>query len=213
MVRSWLRALCAAALAGHAAVSARAQNAANPVALDNEYVRVSRDTAPCAQASTGRCEDRVIVAMGDLELVAGDATRPMKRGHVAIFKAGESYQPPTGGPYYEVAIKPGYPPVKGPPELIPAPKNLLVFDGPRFFIYEERLAPGDTRERHSHSQRVEIRLHQGPVLHQWVWRDGGVAESEPGMVSWREPIIHVVKNVGDIPLRNFILEFIPDRRE
>ncbi len=32
-----------------------------------DYVLVSRNTAPCAVAAPGRCEDRVILAMGDLD--------------------------------------------------------------------------------------------------------------------------------------------------
>jgi quercetin dioxygenase-like cupin family protein len=214
MMMSDPRRVLAVVLVGHALASgALAQGTANPlVVLDNDYVRVTKDAAPCATAVAGRCEDRVLVAMGAIELKAGDAPRAMKRGDVAIFKAGESYQAPAGA-YYEVAIKPGHPPVKAPPELISAPKNLLVFEGAKFFIYEERLDPGDTRARHSHSQRVEIRLNQGPMLQQQVWRDGQVSYMEPGIVNWREPVIHEVTNVGDLPLRNFILEFIPERRE
>ena len=181
-----------------------------PIALENDYVLVSRNTAPCAAAAAGRCEDRVVLAMGDVVLRSGGADRSMKRGEVAIFKAGESYQPPSGA-YFEVAVKPNHPPVKSPPEMIPPPKNMLVFEGAKFFIYEEKLEPGDTRPRHSHSQRVEIRLNNGPMLHQWVYRDGNVTESEPAIVNWREPIIHMVKNIGDLPLRNFILEFQPAR--
>ena len=37
------------------------------------------------------------------------------------------------------------------------------------------------------------------------------SETEPSIVNWREPIVHMVKNIGDMPLRNFILEFIPPR--
>jgi hypothetical protein len=181
-----------------------------PIALENDYVLVSRNTAPCAGAAVGRCEDRVVLAMGDVVLRSGGANRSMKRGEVAIFKAGESYEPPSGA-YFEVAVKPNHPPVKSPSELIAPPKNMLVFEGAKFFIYEEKLEPGDTRPRHSHSQRVEIRLNNGPMLHQWVYRDGNVAESEPAIVNWREPIIHMVKNIGDLPLRNFILEFQPAR--
>jgi len=203
------------ALAAAQAVAggALAQGAANTVALENEYVRVSRDAAPCATAAAGTCEDRVILAMSDIALKAGAEARQMKRGQIAVFKAGESYEAPAGGSYYEVAVKPNHPPVKSPPELIPPPKNVIVFEGARFFIYEERLEVGDTRPRHSHSQRVEIRLNNGPMLHQWVYRDGGVAESEPAIVNWREPIIHMVKNIGDMPLRNFILEFVPQRSD
>jgi hypothetical protein len=178
------------------------------IALDNEYVRVTRDVAPCAAAAAGTCEDRVVLAMGDVELKSGGSVRKLKRGEVAIFKAGESYEPPTGH-FFEVAIKPNHPPVKGPPETISPPKNLMVFEGARFFIYEEKLEPGDTRPRHSHAQRVEIRLNTGPILQQWIYRTDGASETEPSIVNWREPIVHMVKNIGDLPLRNFILEFIP----
>jgi hypothetical protein len=193
--------------------AAWAQIPANPTVLENDYVRVSRDSAPCASAATPGCGDRVIVSMGELELVAGEQRRRMKRGDIAIFKPGESFTPPSGA-YFEVAIKPNHPPVKSPPELIPPPKNLLVFEGTKFFIYEEKLDPGDTRQRHSHSQRIEIRINQGPRLEQQIWRDGNIIQQEPpSIVNWREPVIHIVKNVGDMPLRNFILEFLPERRE
>lgn len=160
-------------------------HAAGPVALDNPYVRVSRDAAPCASATAPGCEDRVIVAMSDIELGFGATRRKMTRGEVAVFKAGESYQPPAGGSYFEVAIKPNHPPVKSPPEMIPPEKNVMVYEGDRFFIYEERLDPGDTRPRHSHSQRVEIRINQGPLLQQW--RDGAERTSRCEFPRARDP--------------------------
>ena len=193
-----------------ACAPAFAQTVTGPIALENDYVLVNRNTAPCAMAMTGRCEDRVILAMSDLVLKSSAGERAMKRGQVAVFKAGESYDAPSGT-YFEIAVKPDHPPVKSPPELIPPPQNTMVFEGKKFFIYEEQLDPGSTRPRHSHSQRVEIRLNSGPMLHQWVYRDGSVAESEPSVVNWREPITHMVKNIGDLPLRNFILEFLPAR--
>jgi len=205
-----MRARLAVLLSVSIAAPALAQAVPAPTALENDYVLVSRNTAPCAAAVAGRCEDRVILAMGDIELRSAGNSRAMKRGQVAVFKAGESYEPPAGA-YFEVAIKPNHPPVKSPPELIPPPKNMMVFEGAKFFIYEEKLEPGDTRPRHSHSQRVEIRLNNGPMLHQWVYRDGNVTESEPAIVNWREPMIHMVKNIGDLALRNFILEFQPAR--
>ena len=177
--------------------------------LENDYVRVSRDAAPCAQGSTPGCAERVIVAMGEIRLRFGKVQRTMRRGEVAVFKAGESYSPPASGSFYEVAIKPNHPPVKSPAEIIPPAKNTIAHEGELFFVYEERLAPGDTRERHSHSQRVEIRINQGPLLRQII--DGKDAPQEPpGVVNFREPIIHSVTNVGDMPLWNFILEFRPE---
>jgi len=179
----------------------------NPVAFENDYVLVSRDRAPYAQAATPGSGDRVVVAMGDLALKSGSGTKPMSRGQFAVFAAGESYELPAGTAFFEVAIKPNHPPVKTPPEMIPPAKNLMVYEGPRFFIYEEKLEPGDIRPRHSHCQRVEIRLNNGPMLDQWF--DPPRAPLQPTIVNWREPVVHTVRNVGDMPLRNLIIEFKP----
>ncbi len=129
-------------------------------ALENDYVRVTRDGAPCAAANTYGCGDRVIVALGEIDLQSGKSHRKMSRGDIAVFKAGESYKPPNGGWYFEVNIKPNHPPVQSPPEIIPPEKNAIRYDGKRFFVFEERLAVGDTRARHSHSQRVVMQLNR-----------------------------------------------------
>ena len=181
--------------------NARAQSS---VALENDYVRVMRDTAACGAAGAN-CQDRVIVAMGNLEL----GGRKMKRGEVAVFGAGQSYAAPTGGPFYEIAIKPSHPPVKSPAEIIPPDKNSMVYEGEKFFVYEERLAIGDTRPRHSHSQRVEVRVNQGPVV--WQKVEGRDQPIEPPMVNWRDAMIHTTQNTGDMPLFNVIVEFRPEK--
>lgn len=177
------------------------------VALDNEFVRVSRDQASFAAAENG---DRVIVAMAPLSFMAGDALQTLERGEFFVFGPGDFYQLPAGASFFEVAIKPDHPPVTPPAEIIPPAKNLLLYDGPRFFIYEEKLAVGDTRPRHSHCQRVEIRLNNGPMLDQWF--DPPRPPMQPTIVNWREPVIHTVRNVGDTPLRNLIIEFKPAPR-
>jgi len=180
---------------------------ANQIALDNDYVRVTRDVAPCAAAAEPECGDRVIVALGDIEL----ANKRMARGDTAVFKVGETYEPPTGGPYFELTIKPSHPPVRSPAEIIPPEKNAMRFECDRFFIFEEKLAPGDTRARHSHSQRVVIQLNR-TKLEQWP--DGKpsiIVETVPDRPSFSPPVIHVVKNIGDVPLRGVIIEFMPER--
>jgi hypothetical protein len=208
-----MRALCrpfAVALACLASNQVHAQPGAQPAtALENDYVRVSRNIATCAIASDGTCEDRVILAMGDLMLTSEGKKRPMKRAEIAVFGPWQSYEIAVGSPFFEIAIKPKHPPIRAPAERIAAPANLAVHQGKTFFIYEEILPVGQTRPRHSHAQRVEIRLNHGPMLRQQVWRDGKMVETEPVIVNWREPVIHVVHNIGDMPLRNFILEFIP----
>jgi len=67
-------------------------------ALENDYVLVSRDDAPCARARhrdarsarSWRWRNRAAVRQ---------VLRAMRRGEVAVFKAGESYRPPTGGAF------------------------------------------------------------------------------------------------------------------
>jgi hypothetical protein len=203
--------LAAMALAGISASDAHAQPGAKPaIVLENDYVVVSRNMAPCATTTPDKCEDRVILAMGELTLVTGAKKRVMKHAEIAVFGAGQSYEVAVGSPFFEIAIKPKHPPIRAPAERIAAPANLAVHQGKTFFIYEEILPIGQTRPRHSHAQRVEIRLNNGPMLRQQVWREGKMVEVEPVIVNWREPVIHAVHNIGDAPLRNFILEFIPE---
>jgi hypothetical protein len=204
------RAVCAAGALAMGTASAWAQATPNdppsPVALDNEYVHVARDSAPCADAGTVGCEDRVIVAYGPIDVSSGQKHRKLAKGQVAVFQKGDSYRV-SGAHYFEVAIKPDHPPVKSPAEMIAPSKNRPVYDGPRFVIYEERLAPGDTRPRHSHSQRVEIRLNVGPLLDQWL--DPPAKPILPSIVNFRQAGVHITKNAGDMPLRNLIVEFKP----
>ena len=181
--------------------------AANLVALDNEYVVVTRDAAPFAAAHAGFAE-RVIVALGDIELVASGARRALTRGDIAVFDADQEYQPPSGA-FYEVAIKTNHPPVQSPAEIIAPEKNAMRYEGAHFFVFEERLAPGETRPRHSHSQRVVMQLNRTRLQQ---WPDNGAAievETVPERVSFNPPVIHVVKNIGELPLRGIIIEFKP----
>ena len=179
-------------------------------AIDNEYVRITRDGAPCASGDAPGCADRVIVALGDIEVQSGPALRKLSRGAVAVFRSDESYVV-AGGAYLEVAIKPDHPASDSPGETIAPEKNALLFDGEDFFVFEERLAPGDTRARHSHSQRVVIQLNRAKLRQ---WPDGKPAievESVPDRPGFSPPVVHVVKNIGEIPLRGVIIEFKPGR--
>jgi hypothetical protein len=183
---------------------------ASALAIDNAWVRVSRDAAPCAVATAPGCGYRVLVALAELDLRAGDAARRLVRGDVAVFGPGQDYTAPSGS-YFEVAIKPGHPPALGPAEIIAAEKNAPLYDGEDFFVFEERLAPGDTRARHSHSQRVVIQLNKTRLQQ---WPDGApelFVETVPERPSFSAPVIHVVKNVGEVPLRGIVIEFKPGR--
>jgi hypothetical protein len=178
--------------------------------LDNDYVRVTRDHSVCAAAGTARCGRRVIVALEEIDLESAGAKRRLGRGDVAVFGPGESYAIPAGGGFFEVIIKAGHPPALAPAERIAPDKNALRYDGEDFFVFEERLEPGDTRPRHSHSQRVVIQLNR-TTLRQWP--DGGaeiVVETVPERPGFSPPVVHEVRNVGDVPLRGVIIEFKPE---
>ncbi len=166
----------------------------SPVVLENEHVRVARNAAPCAAASP-ECGDRVIVTLD------GAA-----RGAVKVFGRGVSYSPPSGQ-FLEVTIKPKRPPIKSPAVLIPPDKNSILHDGNDFFIFEEKLDPGDTRARHSHRERVVIVINKTRLQQ---WPDGSpeiFREQVPDDVRFNPPVVHVVKTVGDLPLRNIVIEF------
>jgi quercetin dioxygenase-like cupin family protein len=159
----------------------------------------------------------VIVALGEIELRSGagsrKVTRKLTRGDIAVFKPGESYEPPTGGAFFEVAFKANHPPVESPREIIPPEKNSMRYEGERFFIFEERLDPGDTRPRHSHSQRVVVQLNRTRLQQ---WPEGGeeiIRDIVPDRAGFNPPVIHTVKNVGDAPLRGIVIEFKAEQRK
>jgi hypothetical protein len=183
---------------------------AEPVALDNDYVRVTRNAAPCAMAAPPDCGDRVLVALGEIMLRADGMRRKMIRGDIAVFGQGQTHEPPVGGPFFEVAIKPNHPPVQSPKEMIAPDKNAMRHEGEKFFIFEERLAPGETRARHSHSQRVVIQLNR-TRLQQWPEGEAELLRDiEPDRAGFNQAVIHVVKNVGQLPLRGIVIEFRPE---
>lgn len=181
-------------------------------ALENDYVRVMRDYAVCTSSKPAGCGDRIIVALGELELRSGNSRRPMTRGDIAVFKSGDHYDTPTGGPFFEVSIKPNHPRVQSPSEMIPPEKNAIRYDGDGFFIFEERLEVGDTRPRHSHSQRVVMQLNR-TRLQQWPDGQSEIfVDIEPDRVTFNPPVIHTAKNVGDAPLRGIVIEFKPEKK-
>jgi hypothetical protein len=177
--------------------------------FENAYVRVTRNAAPCAAASPSVCGERVLVALGPIQFEQYGQPRRLERGQIAVFRWNESYTGPMTGSFVEVSIKQDRPRVQAPPVLIPPEKNELLYDGDAFFVFEERLPPGDTRARHSHSQRVVIVLND-TKLQQWpegqpeVFRDEVADE-----VKFNQPVTHVVKTVGDKPLRNIVIELKP----
>jgi len=179
---------------------------APPVVLENEHVRVTRNAALCGSPKTPGCADRVLVALADLNVRTTPNITFLRRGDAIAFDFTKSYSPPPGE-FLEVTIKPDRPPAKLPPVAIAPDKNSIVHDGRDYFVFEEKLEPGDTRERHSHAERVVIvinrtRLQQWPDGAPMLFRD-----QIPDDVRFNPPVVHVVKTVGNLPLRNIVIEF------
>ena len=178
---------------------------------DNDYVRVTRNGAPCASASPSVCGERVLVALGPIEFQQYDQRRRLQRGEIAVFRWHESYVAPTKGEFLEVSVKFDHPTVQRPPVFIPPDQDALLYDGETFFVFEERLPPGDTRVRHSHGPRVVIVLNDTRVQER---ADG---ESEMSVTQVRDdvrfnpPVTHIVKTVGEKALRNIVIEVKPER--
>jgi hypothetical protein len=180
--------------------------------LENEFVRVTRDDAPCADAAPS-CGDRVLVALGDLTLGGSK----MHRGDINVFKSGQRYPPPSDGEYLEVAIKSTHPKVAAlAPGMPPPPGNKVLYDSKDFTVFAEKMTPGEISSVHSHNLRVAIFLNRTQV-EQWdnvtetPATKGNVRELVPDTVMWRPAVSHVSKDVGSIPINNLLIEFNPSK--
>jgi hypothetical protein len=172
--------------------------------LDNDFVRVFRNSAPCA-AAVPSCGERVVVALGSIEVNG----RKMDRGDIAGFKPGENYTAPKSGNYLEVAIKPGHPKVMPPAAGSPLPPgNKILYDGKDFTVFAERMTPGEYAAPHSHNLRVAIFLNDTNVQ-QWTDGKEETRELVPDTVMWRPAVVHASKDVGTVPIHNILIEFKP----
>ena len=177
--------------------------AASPL-LENEFVRVFRNSAPCAGGAAS-CGDRIVLALGPME-VSG---QKLQRGDVKVFKSGERYSAPASGEYLEVVIKPGHPKVMAPAAgTPPAPGNKILYDGKDFTIFEEKMQPGELSSSHSHNQRLAIFLNRTQVQ-QWTDGKSETRELVPDLVTFRPAVVHTSKDVGTVPIRNILIEFKP----
>jgi hypothetical protein len=172
--------------------------------LENDFVRVFRNSAPCAGAAAS-CGDRIVLALGPVEL----SDQKMQRGDVKVFRTGERYSAPKGGEYLEVVIKPGHPKVIAPGAgTPPAPGNKVLYEGKDFTIFEEKMQPGELSSPHSHNQRLAIFLNKTQVQ-QWTDGKSETRELIPDLVTFRPAVVHTSKDVGTVPIRNILIEFKP----
>jgi hypothetical protein len=178
------------------------------VALENDFVKVMRQSSVGFSNKNTEFGTRVIVALTNTKIQSEKSDKMLNRGEVAVFQWNEKYKI-TDGDFFEVAIKKNHPVPKSPEEWIEPLKNTIVYDDPEFRIFEERLEGGDTRELHSHAQRVVVRLNEVQLTDPRYKPNGtpGGGIQIPNTVKFAEPMVHVVKNLSKIPLFNIIIEF------
>jgi len=177
-------------------------------ALDNEYFRVMQNLALCTAANSAQFGTRVIVALDKLKIKSSKGKVKLDRGNIAVFKEGEWYVSPKGA-FFEVAFKKNHPALKKPEQWIEPLKNTMVYEDEQFRVFEERLAPGDDRELHSHAQRLVVRLNQVQLTDPRFHPRGqpGTGIQVANTVKYAEPVVHVVRNLSKIPLFNIVIEF------
>lgn len=178
------------------------------VALDNDYVRVLRNSAACTTAFAPNYGSRIIVALSNVKIQSSKGTRELTRGDIAVFLDKESYELPTGD-FFEVAFKINHPPLKVPEEWIEPQLNIIVYEDDQLRVFEERLPPGGERPLHSHAQRVVVRLNEvqltDPRFNKKARPGSGI--QVPNTVKFAEPVVHVVRNLSTIPLFNIVIEY------
>ena len=172
--------------------------------LENDYVRVFKNSAPCAMAAPS-CGERVLVALGPIEVNG----QMMERGDIKVFKAGERYTAPRNGDYFEVAIKPTHPKVMPPSAGTPPPPgNKILYDGQDFTVFAEKMQPGEYAAPHSHNLRLAIFLND-TMVQQWTDGKEETRELVPDALMWRPAVVHASKDVGKVPISNLLIEFKP----
>ncbi|HWF14522.1 MAG TPA: hypothetical protein VG272_12345 [Candidatus Acidoferrales bacterium] len=172
--------------------------------VDNEFVRVFKNSAPCAAAAAS-CGERVVVALGPLELNG----QKMERGDIKGFKAGEHYAAPKAGNFLEISIKPTHPNVMPPVAGTPAaPHNKVLYDAQDITVFEEKMQPGEYDPQHSHNVRLAIFLND-TMVEQWTDGKDETRELIPDVVTWRPAVVHASKDVGKVPIHNLLIEFKP----
>ncbi len=179
------------------------------MALNNDFVRVMRNSTVESAPDFEVFGTRVVVALTQLKVESNNTSKTLERGQIAVFQPKESFKL-SGGEFFEVAFKKNHPPVKGPDVWLEPVKNNVVYEDDEFRVFEERLAPGDTRELHSHAERVVVRLNEVQLTDPRNKPNGspGGGIQVPNTVKFAEPVVHVVKNLSkDTPLFNIVLEF------
>ncbi len=179
------------------------------IALDNDFATVKFHSSAFSGSQTPGLGTSIIVSLEKTQIKSNKGELVLERGNVAVFSKGEAYKI-LAGTCFELGLKTNHPTPKAPDAWIEPLKNKIVYEDTEIRIFEERLAPGDTRELHSHAQRFVIRLNNVQLTDPRFKPNGspGGGIQIPNTVKFAEPMVHVVKNLStDTPLFNVVIEY------
>ena len=182
------------------------QTTTDSAVIDNEYVSVTKNNTIAANSSV--YSYRVIIALTNTIIKSSKGNISLIRGKTAVFSLKDTFRI-TEGEYFEVAIKKNHPIPVAPAIWYEPANNNTVLENDEFRIFEEILPPGGVRVLHSHLQRVVIRLNNVRLTDPRFHPEGqeGKGIQVPNTAKFAEPVEHVVKNLGSIPLFNIVIEF------
>ncbi len=208
--------LCAVAVFGFISLYANTNNIGcidyqttkDSATIENEYVTVTKNNVIAGNAATSVYSYRVIIALTNTIINSSKGNIILERGKTSVFSLMDTFRI-TEGEYFEVAIKKSHPVPVAPAIWYEPANNNTVLENDEFRIFEELLPPGGVRTLHSHLQRVVIRLNNVRLTDPRFHPEGqeGKGIQVPNTAKFAEPVEHVVKNLGSIPLFNIVLEF------
>jgi beta-galactosidase/beta-glucuronidase len=181
------------------------------VALENDYVRVLRNSSGARKPDVGT---RVVVALARMTVHGSKGETTLERGGVAVFRENETYAV-SSGDFFEVGFKKHHPSLTQPEQWIEPEKNTMVYEDDSIRVFEERLPAGGERALHSHMQRLVVRLNEVQLTDPRFFPNGtpGAGIQVRNTVKFAEPMVHVVRNLSSIPLFNIVIEYKLPRKK
>lgn len=176
--------------------------------FENDYVVVYKNPLILNTVENTTIHNRIIVALSKVKIKSSKGILKIHRGEVSVFAENENYYS-IKGDFFEIKIKDNHPKPVLPEKWFEPKKNKIIFDNEDFRIFEERLGPKEDRELHSHLQRLVVRLNNTHLTDPRFYPNGqkGKGIQVPNTVKFAEPIVHVVRNLSNIPVFNIVIEF------
>ena len=173
--------------------------------LENAFFKVKQNVV---EQSISETDTRVIVALSNVKLKSSKGNAKFSRGEIEVIKPTETIKI-SGGEYFIITVKKNHPALTAPEKWLEPTKNKILYEDEQFRVFQEDLAAGDTRDLHSHAQRITVRLNDvhltDPRFPENKLPGAGIQEANT--FKYAEPVVHVVKNLSNIPLFNIVIEF------